>query len=315
MCKKNMEVSKGEIYWFDFSNYGYHGYFYNADAKKQQSCITIKKRPYIVVSIGEYNMVTLCPLTSSRNQLNKLFRTLIGKDEKYWHDGQVPDGFGDEVVLINQLLTVDSAALDQYVGKVSEEVMTRIDVLLSMYLGIKVQGLDDIYSFINTIFEQKYEMFKRKIIKEYEESVDLAALAVQQIKSKFLEEDQRILQELCPGNIHLTTAMNVSETLPVQYVDTDTAVVTSESDDSSSNKSKPKRQSRSTKSQSKEKSDDIPIVRLRHKRWVTELQQRFVNDCDSGKYTDDQIAKMYSIEASQVLNHYDRFVDFLNSKV
>ncbi len=293
MCTTR-KIQQGEIYWFNPEWYGFDGTFTNRDNQEQATNLILKARPYIVISKPSFNICTITPISVSANQKDFMFRIDLEVSPEFWENGEVPDDFKKGMILVNNLVTVDVEALGNFIGRVSETVIQKINMSMASYMDIKFDTMEKVYEYIDYLFNQNYELFKKKIIQEYEDNQNnLAASVVDQIRSKFLESDEKkILHEV---------------SMDKMYPDT----TTKEELNSVYGAPLPDDESQDTITDEKSETEKVIIKRLPRMRWNLYLKKCFVDDIGSGEFSIKQMAKRYSVPESKVYIYYKDFASFL----
>jgi mRNA interferase MazF len=123
-------VKRGMVFWFNpypqEDEKGYHSTEVNG--RKFKSYVQAGHRPWVVVSCDESNtalpVCSIVPLTTADRVDIPIHVHFDYKNKK-------------EIVLTEQIITVDSFLLREYEGVVSQEIMEKIDEALAIQLGLK----------------------------------------------------------------------------------------------------------------------------------------------------------------------------------
>lgn len=123
-------VKRGMVFWFNpypqEDEKGYHSTEVNG--RKFKSYVQAGHRPWVVVSCDESNVAlpvcSIVPLTTADRVDIPIHVHFDYKNKK-------------EIVLTEQIITVDSFLLREYEGVVSQEIMEKIDNALAYQLGLR----------------------------------------------------------------------------------------------------------------------------------------------------------------------------------
>lgn len=113
--------NRGEIYWYDFGNQ------YENDRKNR---IYTKRRPVVIVSndLGNHNsgIVTIAPITSKLRQKDYPFQVAF------------KNGTSDNVICLEQCRTINNYELLNYIGRLDEVTMKKLDNALAIAFNIPI---------------------------------------------------------------------------------------------------------------------------------------------------------------------------------
>ena len=278
-------LEKGQVFWFDPMSYRkMDGKFINEQNQILSSSLMMKTRPYVVVATNKIfsNICTVCPMSSSdinKNNLYNTFRLKIDNDDCWKNDK--PYNFHDTSVIIDQPMTIDVGALQNYIGQLSDDIVNKIDVLITQYFGITLDGFEQIYKFFDTYFEEKYEEIKEKIVQEMKvdntASEKFVSLMIEKMESKLA---------IKVDNISEPVEQSIEPNEPVINKEKKEDIV-----DDIKAEEKPKSASNTTKPKK---------PRAKHTTWSKERMEKLLDDKNSG-FTEQELMELYDIKELSTL--------------
>ena len=199
--KKNMNVrnqyfrvSRGMVFWFDPSKaYGESSEYLSNLGKTCVSHLQKKERPWVVVSNNRGNsssaICTIAPITSE----NKPYRP---HHVEFRYEGK------RQIVLLEQLRTVDSYALGGYMYTVSDSVLRDIERAIAYQFDIRPSIATTDFALDTTLknLEQVISSIIQEKVKEYTVSVQPNVIPTSQIQDTALRLGHMV-EELCTKEV------------------------------------------------------------------------------------------------------------------
>lgn len=289
MCKSSLNLKRGEVYWFDLAWYNYQGTYIGMNGKTTNSTLMIKKRPYLVIGVNAVlGTANIIPMTSNIDHnishsvvVNIIPNCNMTADE---HNSFIRNA--KSTVLTEQIFTIDIDCIGNFIGNISESDLNKVQVSIIANLGIKVSGLEMIYSLVDTLISRKEEEIRSSVIKEY-------------------DERSNMLIDNIVGRLSSLADVKTSDTVeePPETVST-------------SAQPKPEEQKASRKFSTNPtsyagKQKKKGVKRLPNKKWTQELKWMFCQDVLS-EVKNDRLMYRYSIKHNfDVNNLFKKFSEEL----
>ena len=165
MGKTYSRVQRGQVYWFDpTKTYGGFDSFTGFNGRNYSSSIQIRNRPWLVVSnnTGNSNSPTcnIVPITTED-------KTSIPVHVYFTYEGK------QQTILTEQIRTVDSLALGDYIYTLSDEIMEKVERAMQIQFDIRPQisytdfhldnTITQLETIISNIISTKVEQVKQEI--------------------------------------------------------------------------------------------------------------------------------------------------------
>lgn len=180
-------IKRGMVFWYNpfpqEEEKAYHSL--ESGGRKYRSYVQAGHRPWVVVSCDESNaalpVCSIVPLTTADRYETPIHASFEYKNKK-------------EIVLTEQIITVDSYLLREYEGFVSQEVMDKIDEALAIQLGLRRMPLAEVVTEQVEEVKEEEEVPAVAVVTEVVEEV-VAKIVVPEKKErknrKWTEEDRR----------------------------------------------------------------------------------------------------------------------------
>ena len=287
MAKSYTRVKRGMLFWFDpAETYQSQTKFKGYNGRLYDSHIQSGRRPYMVVSSDTCNTFSpVCCIAPVTTEKKPKLETHVS----YVYEGR------QQVVLLEQVRTVDIMALGDYICSVSDDILVDIEEALKKQFAIRPTvvysdvGVDVTLKYlenvVSEIIQHKAEEYKAtKHTINPQELEDTAIQLGQMIEDLFAIKD-RVSHT---NSVEVTSATApVSTSTPVQPIKRVETV-------SETRPQKPKHKPR----------------RRAYNRWTPERRKEFLLDYD--KMTIQQMSEKYHISESSVSRMWYDCKDDLN---
>ena len=197
--------NRGEVYWYDFGDY--------SDDKRNR--IYHKRRPVVIVSndLGNHNsgIVTIAPITSKPRQKEYPFQVMF------------KNGQNENVICLEQCRTINNYELLNYIGKLDEVTMKKVDIALSIALDLPIADENKTEAIFLEHLDYRLSSIIKNKFKNYNFELNEVKTEIGNIVSQ-LKDVENLLFNLCKMNMNVTDENKEKSNINVVKENNDDAV-------------------------------------------------------------------------------------------
>lgn len=195
MNKHYSRVRRGMVFWFNPGKVYNHDTEYTiSNDRKYPSHLQLENRPWMVVSNDEGNSSSL---TCNIVPITLEPKSPLPCHVKFMYEGKW------QTILVEQMRTVDTMALRNYMYIVSDEVLRNVEKAIAVQYAIRpsISAVD--FTLDKTL--EKLEKIVEGIIQEKMRTTKGTTLSASQIEATALQLGQ-LLEDLCKDNLQEETS-------------------------------------------------------------------------------------------------------------
>ena len=273
--------NRGEVYWYDFGDY--------SDDKRNR--IYHKRRPVVIVSndLGNHNsgIVTIAPITSKPRQKEYPFQVMF------------KNGQNENVICLEQCRTINNYELLNYIGKLDEVTMKKVDIALSIALDLPIADENKTEAIFLEHLDYRLSSIIKNKFKNYNFELNEVKTEIGNIVSQ-LKDVENLLFNLCKINMNVTDENK--EKLNINVVkennDDDVNVIINKEEENKKNEKLIKNQSKDGRRYKVTNEEMIEFLNLYNELTMDDMCELF--NCDAKRIANLRYRYMQNLKKQNI---------------
>ena len=273
--------NRGEVYWYDFGDY--------SDDKRNR--IYHKRRPVVIVSndLGNHNsgIVTIAPITSKPRQKEYPFQVMF------------KNGQNENVICLEQCRTINNYELLNYIGKLDEVTMKKVDIALSIALDLPIADENKTEAIFLEHLDYRLSSIIKNKFKNYNFELNEVKTEIGNIVSQ-LKDVENLLFNLCKMNMNVTDENKEKSNIKVikENNDDDVNVIINKEEENKKNEKLIKNQSKDGRRYKVTNEEMIEFLNLYNELTMDDMCELF--NCDAKRIANLRYRYMQNLKKQNI---------------
>ena len=273
--------NRGEVYWYDFGDY--------SDDKRNR--IYHKRRPVVIVSndLGNHNsgIVTIAPITSKPRQKEYPFQVMF------------KNGQNENVICLEQCRTINNYELLNYIGKLDEVTMKKVDIALSIALDLPIADENKTEAIFLEHLDYRLSSIIKNKFKNYNFELNEVKTEIGNIVSQ-LKDVENLLFNLCKMNMNVTDENKEKSNINVvkENNDDDVNVIINKEEENKKNEKLIKNQSKDGRRYKVTNEEMIEFLNLYNELTMDDMCELF--NCDAKRIANLRYRYMQNLKKQNI---------------